>query len=159
MPRHPERFDDGFNISQSLNLTTTPRSTGQRLEAETPVYLADSMGEMWFWYALSTACFVGGALNEPGGGHNILEPMVLNVPTVVGPRYFNFQTIVDEFIDENAVLIAQDAQQVVDIWLACLAEPEATEQLVVQAHKVLQRNQGSLQKHIGVINRYLAEKS
>ncbi|WP_204274713.1 hypothetical protein, partial [Stenotrophomonas maltophilia] len=72
---------------------------------------------------------------------------------VVGPRYFNFQTIVDEFIDENAVLIAQDAQQVVDIWLACLAEPEATEQLVVQAHKVLQRNQGSLQKHIGVINR------
>ncbi|EHU2868605.1 TPA: 3-deoxy-D-manno-octulosonic acid transferase [Acinetobacter baumannii] len=159
VPRHPERFDEVFEICQNLNLITHRRSMGQSIHASTQVYLADSMGELWLWYALSQVCFVGGSLNEPGGGHNILEPMVLNVPTVVGPRYFNFQTIVDEFIDENAVLIAQDAQQVVDIWLACLAEPEATEQLVVQAHKVLQRNQGSLQKHIGVINRYLAEKS
>jgi 3-deoxy-D-manno-octulosonic-acid transferase len=116
------------------------------------------MGELWLWYALSQVCFVGGSLNEPGGGHNILEPMVLNVPTVIGPRYFNFQTIVDEFIDENGVLIAQDAEQVVAIWMACLAEPEEAKQVVEQAHKVLQRNQGSLQKHIGVINRYLAEK-
>jgi len=155
VPRHPERFDEVFEICQNLNLVTHRRSMGQSIHASTQVYLADSMGELWLWYALSQVCFVGGSLNEPGGGHNILEPMVLNIPTVVGPRYFNFQTIVDEFIDENAVLIAQDAQQVVDIWLARLAEPE---QLVVQAHKVLQRNQGSLQKHIGVINRYLAEK-
>ena len=55
------------------------------------------------------------------------------------------------------VLIAQDAEQVVAIWMACLAEPEEAKQVVEQAHKVLQRNQGSLQKHIGVINRYLAE--
>ena len=55
------------------------------------------------------------------------------------------------------MLIAQDAEQVVAIWMACLAEPEEAKQVVEQAHKVLQRNQGSLQKHIGVINRYLAE--
>ncbi|NEU35789.1 3-deoxy-D-manno-octulosonic acid transferase, partial [bacterium LRH843] len=74
VPRHPERFDEVFAVAQSLNLNTTRRSTGQRIEAETQVYLADSMGEMWLWYALSNACFVGGSLNEPGGGHNILEP-------------------------------------------------------------------------------------
>jgi 3-deoxy-D-manno-octulosonic-acid transferase len=113
-----------------FKFNTHRRSMGQSIHASTQVYLADSMGELWLWYALSQVCFVGGSLNEPGGGHNILEPMVLNVPTVIGPRYFNFQTIVDEFIDENGVLIAQDAQQVVDIWLACLAEPEATEQLL-----------------------------
>ena len=53
---------------------------GQSIHASTQVYLADSMGELWLWYALSQVCF-GGSLNEPGGGHNILEPMVLNVPT------------------------------------------------------------------------------
>ncbi|MCG9480229.1 3-deoxy-D-manno-octulosonic acid transferase [Acinetobacter pittii] len=159
VPRHPERFDEVFEISQNLDLVTHRRSMNHSIHASTQVYLADSMGELWLWYALSEVCFVGGSLNEPGGGHNILEPMVLNVPTVIGPRYFNFQTIVDEFIDENGVLIAQDAEQVVAIWMACLAEPDQTQQVVEQAHKVLQRNQGSLQKHIGVINRYLAEKS
>ncbi|MBJ6352954.1 MULTISPECIES: 3-deoxy-D-manno-octulosonic acid transferase [unclassified Acinetobacter] len=158
VPRHPERFDEVFEICQNLDLITHRRSLNQSIHTSTQVYLADSMGELWLWYALSQVCFVGGSLNEPGGGHNILEPMVLNVPTVIGPRYFNFQTIVDEFIDENGVLIAQDAEQVVAIWRACLAEPEEAKQVVEQAHKVLQRNQGSLQKHIGVINRYLAEK-
>lgn len=158
VPRHPERFDEVFEICQNLDLITHRRSMNHSIHASTQVYLADSMGELWLWYALSQVCFVGGSLNEPGGGHNILEPMVLNVPTVIGPRYFNFQTIVDEFIDENGVLIAQDAEQVVAIWMACLAEPEEAKQVVEQAHKVLQRNQGSLQKHIGVINRYLAEK-
>lgn len=158
VPRHPERFDEVFEISKNLDLVTHRRSMNHSIHASTQVYLADSMGELWLWYALSQACFVGGSLNEPGGGHNILEPMVLNVPTVIGPRYFNFQTIVDEFIDENGVLIAQDAEQVVAIWMACLAEPDQAQQMVEQAHKVLQRNQGSLQKHIGVINRYLAEK-
>ncbi|MBJ8496478.1 MULTISPECIES: 3-deoxy-D-manno-octulosonic acid transferase [Acinetobacter] len=157
-PRHPERFDEVFEICQNLDLITHRRSLNQSIHTSTQVYLADSMGELWLWYALSQVCFVGGSLNEPGGGHNILEPMVLNVPTVIGPRYFNFQTIVDEFIDENGVLIAQDAEQVVAIWMACLAEPDQAQQVVEQAHKVLQRNQGSLQKHIGVINRYLADK-
>ncbi|ADY83366.1 3-deoxy-D-manno-2-octulosonate transferase [Acinetobacter pittii PHEA-2] len=155
VPRHPERFDEVFEICQNLDLVTHRRSMNHSIHASTQVYLADSMGELWLWYALSQVCFVGGSLNEPGGGHNILEPMVLNVPTVIGPRYFNFQTIVDEFIDENGVLIAQDAEQVVAIWMACLAEPEEAKQVVEQAHKVLQRNQGSLQKHIGV---NLAEK-
>lgn len=158
VPRHPERFGEVFEICHNLDLITHRRSMNHSIHASTQVYLADSMGELWLWYALSQVCFVGGSLNEPGGGHNILEPMVLNVPTVIGPRYFNFQTIVDEFIDENGVLIAQDAEQVVAIWMACLAEPEEAKQVVEQAHKVLQRNQGSLKKHIGVINRYLAEK-
>lgn len=144
VPRHPERFDEVFEICQNLDLITHRRSMNHSIHASTQVYLADSMGELWLWYALSQVCFVGGSLNEPGGGHNILEPMVLNVPTVIGPRYFNFQTIVDEFIDENGVLIAQDAEQVVAIWMACLAEPEEAKQVVEQAHKVLQRNQGSL---------------
>src|SRR5690606_29357110 len=83
VPRHPERFDEVFQAAQSLNLITQRRSLAQNIEADTQVYLADSMGEMWLWYALSQACYVGGSLNEPGGGHNILEPIALNVPTVL----------------------------------------------------------------------------
>ncbi|MCH7335731.1 3-deoxy-D-manno-octulosonic acid transferase [Acinetobacter sp. NIPH 2699] len=155
VPRHPERFDEVYNGCQNLNLNTQRRSLKQRIEADTQVFLADSMGEMWLWYALSQACFVGGSLNEPGGGHNILEPMVLNVPTVIGPRYFNFQTIVDEFVAEQGILIGENAEQVVQQLLTCLDDSTQTQQLIQQAQLVLQRNQGSLQKHIQLLDHYL----
>ncbi|MCU4391319.1 3-deoxy-D-manno-octulosonic acid transferase [Acinetobacter courvalinii] len=157
VPRHPERFDEVFQVCQRLNLKVQRRSLQQPVQADTQVFLADSMGEMWLWYGLSQACFVGGSLNEPGGGHNILEPMVLDVPTVIGPRYFNFQTIVDEFMAEQAILIGEDAAQVVQQLLSCLENSAQVSQRLERAQQVLQRNQGSLQKHIQLLDHYLAQ--
>ena len=155
VPRHPERFDEVFNITQSLNLNTTRRSTGQSIEADTQVYLADSMGEMWLWYALSNACFVGGSLNEPGGGHNILEPIALHVPTVLGKNYFNFQTIVDEFVQADAVKVVEDAEQAAALLMTLLEDTEQANRLNQAAQKIMQLNTGSLKKHIQVIDAYL----
>ncbi|MCH7308106.1 3-deoxy-D-manno-octulosonic acid transferase [Acinetobacter sp. NIPH 1852] len=155
VPRHPERFDEVYKVCQNLNLNTQRRSLGQRIEANTQVFLADSMGEMWLWYAMSQACFVGGSLNEPGGGHNILEPMVLNVPTVIGPRYFNFQSIVDEFVIARGILVGENAEQVTAQLLGCLDDSKQRQQLIEQAQVVLQRNQGSLQQHIQLLDHYL----
>lgn len=159
VPRHPERFDAIFNLCQGLNLITQRRSLGQCIEADTQVYLADSMGELWLWYALSQVCFVGGSLNEPGGGHNVLEPLVLNVATVIGPNYFNFQSIVDEFVAAKAILIGQDAEQVVQQLLSCIENPTLVDQLNTDAQHVLMRNRGSLQQHIDVIDQYLAGRT
>ncbi|MCU4611331.1 3-deoxy-D-manno-octulosonic acid transferase [Acinetobacter parvus] len=157
VPRHPERFDEVYKICQSLNLNTQRRSLKQPIQTDTQVFLADSMGEMWLWYALSQACFVGGSLNESGGGHNILEPMVLNIPTVIGPRYFNFQSIVDEFVAAQGILIGENAAQVAQQLLSCLDDPLQTQQQVAHAQQVLQRNKGSLQKHIQLLDHYLQQ--
>lgn len=155
VPRHPERFDEVFQAAQSLGLKIQRRSLGQRIEADTQVYLADSMGEMWLWYALSQACYVGGSLNEPGGGHNILEPIALNVPTVLGKNYFNFQTIVDEFVQSDAVAVVQNAQQAADVLLELLQDQVKAENLNAAAQTIMQLNTGSLAKHIQVIDQYL----
>ena len=159
VPRHPERFDEVYKVCQNLNLNTQRRSLNQSIQVDTQVFLADSMGEMWLWYALSQACFVGGSLNEPGGGHNILEPMVLDVPTVVGPRYFNFQSIVEEFVNEHGILVGENAEQVAQQLLSCLDDLSQSQQLIRQAELVLQRNKGSLQKHIQLIDHYLEQKN
>ena len=155
VPRHPERFDEVFKVAQNLNLKIQRRSLNQSIQSDTQVYLADSMGEMWLWYALSQACFVGGSLNEPGGGHNILEPMALNVPTVIGPNYFNFQAIVDEFLQADAVAVGQSEHEVATLLVRCLEEQNFAQQLSQHAIEVLNRNKGSLQKHIAVIDGYL----
>lgn len=155
VPRHPERFDEVFQATQLLGLTIRRRSLGQHIEADTQVYLADSMGEMWLWYALSQACYVGGSLNEPGGGHNILEPIALHVPTILGKNYFNFQTIVNEFLEAQAVEVVENAQQAATTLLELLNNSEKAESLNTAAEKIMQQNQGSLAKHIQVIDQYL----
>ncbi|MGE8624745.1 3-deoxy-D-manno-octulosonic acid transferase [Acinetobacter schindleri] len=155
VPRHPERFDEVFQAAQALNLTTQRRSLEQKIEADTQIYLADSMGEMWLWYALSQVCYVGGSLNEPGGGHNILEPIALNVPTILGKNYFNFQTIVDEFVEAQAVEVVENVQQAATTLLKILNDSFKAESLNTAAQKIMQQNQGSLAKHIAVIDQYL----
>ncbi|MDM1278027.1 3-deoxy-D-manno-octulosonic acid transferase [Acinetobacter indicus] len=155
VPRHPERFDEVFHAAQALDLRTQRRSLGQTIEADTQVYLADSMGEMWLWYGLSQACYVGGSLNEPGGGHNILEPIALHVPTILGKNYFNFQTIVDEFVDAQAVVVVENAEQAAQTMLEILSDSSKALTLNTAAQKIMQQNQGSLAKHISVIDQYL----
>lgn len=157
VPRHPERFDEVFQAAQMLNLRTQRRSLEQKIESDTQVYLADSMGEMWLWYGLSQVCYVGGSLNEPGGGHNILEPMALNVPTLLGKNYFNFQTIVDEFIAAQAVEVVVTATQAAHVMLELLNDSAKAEKLNAAAQVIMQQNQGSLQKHIQVIDQYLID--
>ena len=154
-PRHPERFDEVYAQCQRLGLQTQRRSLGENILPSTQVYLADSMGELWLWYALSQACFVGGSLNTPGGGHNVLEPLALELATVIGLNYFNFQNIVDAFAQQDAICIAENAEQVVNALLDCVERQALAQRLAQQSAYVLQRNQGALQQHIDVIDAYL----
>ena len=155
VPRHPERFEEVFAACEALNLNTQRRSLGQAIQANTQVYLADSMGEMWLWYALSQACYVGGSLNQPGGGHNILEPIALNVPTVLGQHYFNFQTIVDEFLAVNGVKVVRDFKEASETLLNLVTDVKMAQALSLNAQEVMQRNQGALARHIHCLNSYI----
>ena len=155
VPRHPERFDEVAAQVQKLQLNMQRRSLAEVIQPETQVYLADSMGEMWLWYALSQACYVGGSLNEPGGGHNILEPLALSVATVLGKNYFNFQSIVDEFVAAEAVYVVEDAEQAVETLTQLLFEPALRAQLNQNAQVIMYKNRGSLMEHIHVMNQYL----
>lgn len=158
VPRHPERFDEVFQLCQHLGLKTQRRSLQQPIAADTQVFLADSMGELWLWYALSHVCFVGGSLNEPGGGHNILEPIAVQIPTIIGPRYFNFQSIVDEFVEEQGIAVVTDASQGTLLLLGLLQQHDQSQKMIEQANRVLVRNKGSLQQHIQIIDRYLIQQ-
>lgn len=156
VPRHPERFASVLHDIQDLNLPFAQRSLKQPIDATTQVYLADSMGELWLWYAIAQAAFVGGSLNTPGGGHNILEPIALRVATVLGTNYFNFQTIVDEFKQHNAIAILPDAASVAK-QLVHLCQDKSRQSLVQHAQRVLNQNQGALKLHIQLIDQFLIQ--
>lgn len=154
-PRHPERFNEINQLCQKLGLHIHRRSLGESIQTDTQVYLADSIGEMWLWYGLSRTCFVGGSLNATGGGHNILEPMLLGVPTVIGEKYFNFQSIVDEFKAVDGIKISDNFDETVKYLLQDLSDVEQAKRQVQQARQILKQNQGSLKWHINAIDQAL----
>ena len=103
VPRKPERFDEvasllaarGLRVlrrSQALEAKLSPPSFpspfGQAgREGPTPpdILLGDSLGEMYFYIALSDRVVTGGGFT-PHGAHNIIEPLALKRPVIVGPE-------------------------------------------------------------------------
>lgn len=90
IPRAPERFDAVAHALADRGLRVVRRSQAlgpdlSVVKADmTDVLVGDSLGEMYFYLALADRVVVGGGF-QPKGSHNIIEPLVLRRPVIVGP--------------------------------------------------------------------------
>lgn len=89
VPRHPERAGDIAMLCGTR--ANRRRATGALPDADTAVYIADTMGELGLFYRLTRFCFVGGSLIRHGG-QNPLEPAKLGCAVLTGPHTYNFTT-------------------------------------------------------------------
>ncbi len=108
VPRHPERFDQVYALCQNEEFLTKRRTDTPSCSelCDSQVYLADTMGEMLTLIGAADVCFMGGSLlGDKVGGHNVLEPLALNVPTITGNSYYNFQEIVDDLHEQKAITV------------------------------------------------------
>jgi 3-deoxy-D-manno-octulosonic-acid transferase len=118
-PRHPERGTEVERLIQAQGLTCARRSTGDALQSDTQVYLADTLGEVGTWYALSPIVFLGGSL-KPIGGHNPFEPAQAGAGVLTGPGVQNFA---ETFAAMQAcgaaiqVTAARDLETALENWL------------------------------------------
>jgi 3-deoxy-D-manno-octulosonic-acid transferase len=91
VPRAPERFDAVAHAMAQKGILFDRRSTrldgGFQPVTQSPmdVLLGDSLGEMYFYLALADRVVVGGGF-QPKGSHNIIEPLALKRPVLVGPK-------------------------------------------------------------------------
>jgi 3-deoxy-D-manno-octulosonic-acid transferase len=76
--------------------------------ADIGVVLGDSMGEMSAYYAATDVAFVGGSL-LPLGGQNLIEPIALGIPVLIGPHTFNFAEATAGAIAAGAAQLVADA--------------------------------------------------
>lgn len=150
VPRHPQRFDRVAELMKTQGFEVIRRSTGQVIAPDTQVYLADSMGELWMWYALANLAFVGGSFSKTGG-HNPLEPASLGIPVVMGPDTFNFKLIVETLKQANALQQVTTLEELVQVWQQWLQQPELVQQTGQNGIAVMQANQGALEKQLGLI--------
>ncbi|SIO37340.1 3-deoxy-D-manno-octulosonic-acid transferase [Rhodovulum sp. ES.010] len=91
-PRHPRRAPEIADEIARSGLAHAPRSTGELPGPDTPVYLADTMGEMALWYRRAGLTFVGGSLVDKGG-HTPFEPAAHGSALLHGPHVANFARV------------------------------------------------------------------
>ena len=124
-PRHPDRSDAVARLIDDKGLSYAVRSTGA-LPRERAVYLADTLGELGNWYALSEAIFLGGAL-LPIGGHNPYEVAQMGRGVISGPEVFNFSESYAEMELFGAVKTVTTASELASAIDTLLSDTAATE--------------------------------
>ncbi|MDP5085771.1 MAG: 3-deoxy-D-manno-octulosonic acid transferase [Yoonia sp.] len=113
VPRAPERFDEVAEMLSAAGLRFARRAdlfdADLQLTKDQPeidVLLGDSMGEMYFYLGLSDRAIVGGGFH-PKGAHNIIEPLALKKPVIVGPHIWTIAYPATEAIAAGVCLHVQ----------------------------------------------------
>ncbi len=142
-PRHPERFIDVKKLCEQLQLAVVMRTSGNEINTETDIYLADTMGELKMLYAASDVAFVGGSM-VPTGGHNILEASAVGIPVMFGPYMTNFKEIARGVLSGKAAVQCQNKEDIVNAMLALHEQPAYRAELAEKGLLFVRQNQGAI---------------
>lgn len=145
IPRHPERFQAAFDLAKQLGFKVQKRSDELDVQADTQVWIGDSMGELFAYYQLADVVFVGGSLVD-SGCQNIIEPLSCGKTVCFGPSTYNFQAACAGALEAGVavqVCSADDLVQKVKQWLS---QPETVANYSEQALAFVKQHQGAGQR-------------
>jgi 3-deoxy-D-manno-octulosonic-acid transferase len=152
-PRHPERArqicglaaDKGF-----MPVLISSISGACPTCINNPVFILDTIGELFNYYCAADVVFVGGSLVKKGG-HNILEPASLKKPVIFGPYMFNFRDISELFRKNQAALMVGNSQELADKVQEILSSSLLAQRLGQRAYELILKNRGATNKNIQII--------
>ncbi len=155
-PRHPERFDAVADLCLREGVEAVRRT---RLDlarpATSPVLLLDTVGELLAAYAAADIAFVGGSL-VPQGGHNILEPALYGVPTIVGPHMENFREIAGIFTSGRAVRQVRGGAELAGELARWASDPQPYAETGRNASELLAAFRGATGRNVAIVERELS---
>jgi 3-deoxy-D-manno-octulosonic-acid transferase len=155
-PRHPDRGPGIVEIAHAADLKAKLRSRGELPDADTDIYVADTVGELGLIYRMAPIVFVGGSLASHGG-QNPIEPIKLGAAILHGPHVWNFAEIY------AALDKAHGAEQVTDVGKlavrvgAWLKDAEERRTVVAAARETVETLGGALERTVAAIEPYLMQ--
>ena len=116
VPRHPNDFSMHKSLFYNTSIKVKARSeilqkkidfkriSFDRFEGldNYSVLWGDSLGELNFYMAMSDLVFMGDSLNDEGS-HNIIEPLALQKPIIVGPSIWGIEYPAMEALDAGII--------------------------------------------------------
>src|SRR5690348_7939583 len=145
VPRHPQRFGDVEQLIASRGFAFARRSDERPVEPDASVVVGDSMGEMHAYYAAADVAFVGGSL-LPLGGQNLIEPLAVGVPTLVGLHTFNFAQAAEAAVAAGAARRVEDADALWQAAADLLADDDEREAMRARALAFVAAHRGAAER-------------
>ena len=150
IPRHPQRFDEVYNLIVDSGLDVKRRSDGLRCDENTQVLLGDSMGELLSYYSVCDIAFIGGSLIDTGG-QNMLEAAATSKPILFGPSVFNFEQIAQLLLEKDAAIQVDDADDLMKTISSLLLDDPKRQKLGENAKNLLEKHRGAIDRLMKLI--------
>ena len=157
VPRHPQRFEEVATLVAARGLAMQRRSDQAPVAATTRVWLGESMGEMFAYYAAADVAFVGGSLLDHGC-QNLIEPCAVGTPVLIGPSTFNFAEAAREALAAGAAIQVSDepvATALVAQAQALLADPARRAAMADSGRAFAERDRGATARTLALIERFI----
>lgn len=151
VPRHPQRFDEVAALLQQRQLRYQRRNSGEVMSADTQIWLGDSMGELYAYYALADIAFIGGSL-MPLGGQNLIEAASVGCPIIIGASMFNFAEVAQTAITSGAAIQVQDVSSLTHAVAKLLADQPRRQRMHSAALTFSASHQGATKRLMTLIN-------
>lgn len=162
VPRSPQRFDAVADALAASGLDVTRRSSlGEPMQAPMPpaqVLLGDSIGEMNAYYPMADLVFVGASLVDHGG-HNIMEPMALGRPVVMGPSTYGIAFAAEPAAQAGALESLPDAAALEVRIASLLADPSGLAAMATAAQGFSAHQTGAADRTMAGLLAVLRERS
>ncbi len=147
-PRQIERSGEIANNAQSLNLSVSKRSSGNKFN--TDIFVLDTIGELASCYSLAHICIVGGSIVS-AGGHNPIEPAGHGKPVLFGPYMEDFEEISDELLQSGGAFCVKDHHEITQTIEKLLLDETLRLQCGNAALKCVSAKKGVIDRHIKLI--------
>ncbi len=160
VPRSPQRFDTvadlleaaGLKVSRRsrmLDATLAPTSDAPDM-ASVDVLLGDSLGEMYFYLALSQVVVVGASF-VPLGAHNVIEPLALKKPVMVGHSIWGIEYPGVEALAAGVLQQHTTIAGLADALVKLLTSPDDYAAAIAGAEAFYAEHGGATQKHMATL--------
>lgn len=157
VPRHPQRFDEVAQLAAARGFAVQRRSDGLPVAAATQVWLGDSMGEMFAWYAAASfdgVAFIGGSLRD-FGSQNLIEACAVGAPVLLGPSTYNFAAAAADALADGAARQVRDANELVAAALQLLGDAARRRTMGELGRAFAARQRGATQRTLDLIARFM----
>ena len=152
VPRKPERFAEVATMLRDAGLYVVNRTAcfdaflqGRGNAPQVDVLLGDSIGEMYFYLAMADKVIVGGGFT-PYGAHNVIEPLAMKKPVIVGPDIHTIEYPAVEAITAGVCTHVQSTDELIN---AIGAVPQADPD---QIDAFFTEHTGAVQKTLAAID-------
>lgn len=166
VPRSPQRFDAVAQLFEGAGLRVARRSSMLDIQfapstdapdmTDIDVLLGDSLGEMYFYLALSQVVVVGASF-VPMGAHNIIEPLALKKPVMVGHSIWGIEYPGVEALAAGVLQQHMTIPSLSQALVHLLTDAQAYAQAIAGAEAFYAEHGGATDKHMAVLMPWLEQ--